>query len=161
HDSPEGRRLLETIAVPCVTFGADPGADLRAEDIRVSASGVAFRVGALEVGSSLRGWFNVSNCLAALAAARQVGISDDDIVAGIEGGALKGDRPYVVEVDRRAAIRLALASAEPDDVVVIAGKGHETGQEFRDRTIPFDDRTVAREEVVRLLRPTSEPGARR
>jgi UDP-N-acetylmuramoyl-L-alanyl-D-glutamate--2,6-diaminopimelate ligase len=50
------------------------------------------------------------------------------------------------EVDRRTAIGQAIGSAEPGDVVVIAGKGHEQGQEFEDgRKEPFDDVTVARE----------------
>jgi len=49
-------------------------------------------------------------------------------------------------VDRRAAISQAIAAARPGDVVVIAGKGHEQGQEFEaGRKIPFDDVTVARE----------------
>jgi UDP-N-acetylmuramoyl-L-alanyl-D-glutamate--2,6-diaminopimelate ligase len=49
-------------------------------------------------------------------------------------------------VDRRQAIAAAIAKAEPGDVVVIAGKGHEQGQEFEaGRKIPFDDVTVARE----------------
>jgi UDP-N-acetylmuramoyl-L-alanyl-D-glutamate--2,6-diaminopimelate ligase len=49
-------------------------------------------------------------------------------------------------VDRREAIELAISAARPGDVVVIAGKGHEQGQEFEGgRKIPFDDVTVARE----------------
>jgi UDP-N-acetylmuramoyl-L-alanyl-D-glutamate--2,6-diaminopimelate ligase len=43
------------------------------------------------------------------------------------------------------AIASALAAARPGDVVVIAGKGHETGQAFADHTVAFDDRAVARE----------------
>ncbi len=55
------------------------------------------------------------------------------------------------EVDRRAAIARAIAGAEPGDVVVIAGKGHEQGQEFESgRKIPFDDVTVAREALGAL-----------
>jgi UDP-N-acetylmuramoyl-L-alanyl-D-glutamate--2,6-diaminopimelate ligase len=72
------------------------------------------------------------------------------IVAAIERGAAAGGGPYVVEPDRRAAIGLALAEARAGDVVVIAGKGHETVQELADGTIPFDDRVVAREELEAL-----------
>jgi UDP-N-acetylmuramoyl-L-alanyl-D-glutamate--2,6-diaminopimelate ligase len=50
-----------------------------------------------------------------------------------------------VEPDRRAAIARGLALAEPGDVLLIAGKGHEQGQEFRGETVPFDDREVVRE----------------
>ena len=53
-------------------------------------------------------------------------------------------------LDRRGAIAHALELARAGDVVVIAGKGHEQGQEFRDRTLPFDDREVARETLRRL-----------
>ncbi len=67
----------------------------------------------------------------------------DEILAGV-----KGD--VEVEPDRAAAIERALAEAEDGDVVVIAGKGHEQGQEFADRTIPFDDRDVARDVLRRL-----------
>jgi UDP-N-acetylmuramoyl-L-alanyl-D-glutamate--2,6-diaminopimelate ligase len=69
------------------------------------------------------------------------------IIDEIEPGARRGGGDYVIESDRRAAIRVAIERAEPGDVVVIAGKGHETGQEFADRTISFDDRVVAREEL--------------
>ncbi|MDP9342342.1 MAG: UDP-N-acetylmuramoyl-L-alanyl-D-glutamate--2,6-diaminopimelate ligase [Actinomycetota bacterium] len=244
-DSPEGRRLVDT-GVPTVTYGVAEGADVRGEDVHTDASGLAFRVGTLEVRSRLRGLFNVSNCLAALAAARSVGIEDaataegigvlagvpgrlepveagqdflvlvdyahtpdslenvlraarplakgrvivafgcggdrdrgkrplmgevattladltvvtsdnprsEDplaIVAEIERGARRGRGRYVVEPDRREAIRMALGEAEAGDVVVIAGKGHETGQEFAGgMVVPFDDRIVAAEELRRL-----------
>jgi UDP-N-acetylmuramoyl-L-alanyl-D-glutamate--2,6-diaminopimelate ligase len=56
-----------------------------------------------------------------------------------------------VEVDRRAAIRAALAMAAPGDAVLVAGKGHEQGQEFAGGVkVPFDDRVVAAEELRAL-----------
>lgn len=58
--------------------------------------------------------------------------------------------PYAVELDRRRAIALALEAATEADVVVIAGKGHETTQQIGDSYIPFDDREVTRE-VLRGL----------
>jgi UDP-N-acetylmuramoyl-L-alanyl-D-glutamate--2,6-diaminopimelate ligase len=70
------------------------------------------------------------------------------IIDEILGGS---GRDVVHDADRHAAIARALAGAAPGDVVVIAGKGHEQGQEFAGgRKIPFDDVTVARE----LLRTT-------
>ncbi|AOQ23502.1 UDP-N-acetylmuramoyl-L-alanyl-D-glutamate--2,6-diaminopimelate ligase [Moorella thermoacetica] len=57
---------------------------------------------------------------------------------------------YQVLVDRRRAIAAALALARPGDMVVIAGKGHETYQIVKDKTLPFDDRQVAREELAAL-----------
>jgi UDP-N-acetylmuramoyl-L-alanyl-D-glutamate--2,6-diaminopimelate ligase len=241
-DVPEGRALLRD-EVPTVTYGLDPDADVRAEDVEVRGDGIRFRVGTLDIRSPLRGAFNVHNCLAALAAARQVGLSDHaaakgiasldgvpgrvepvdagqpfqvlvdyahtpdslenvlraarpmagdhrvlvvfgcggdrdrgkrplmgkvatslaertvitsdnprsedpvSIIREIEIGARRGGGEYVVEPDRRAAIRRALREAGAGDVVVVAGKGHETGQEFADRVIQFDDRTVVREEL--------------
>ncbi len=65
----------------------------------------------------------------------------DEIMTGIDG-----DRSSVeVDVDRRGAIERALKMAEPGDIVVIAGKGHETYQVFKNETIHFDDREVVRE----------------
>ncbi|HXF72691.1 MAG TPA: UDP-N-acetylmuramoyl-L-alanyl-D-glutamate--2,6-diaminopimelate ligase [Actinomycetota bacterium] len=73
------------------------------------------------------------------------------IIEDILPGARAGGGAYVVEPDRRAAIRAAVREAGPGDVVVIAGKGHETGQEIAGRVIPFDDRVVAREELRAML----------
>jgi UDP-N-acetylmuramoyl-L-alanyl-D-glutamate--2,6-diaminopimelate ligase len=243
-DSAEGRRLLGS-GLPTLTYGLGADADLRATEVETSLSGLSFRVGGVVIRSSLRGGFNVENCLAAFATARSLGIPDhlaergigelrgvpgrmetieegqeflvivdyahtpdsvenvlraarpltagrliavlgcggdrdrrkrplmgkvttaladlsvitsdnprsEDpvaIIAEIETGAREGGGPYVVEGDRRLAIRLALGRARPGDVVVIAGKGHETGQEFADHTIPFDDRVVASEELRSL-----------
>ena len=75
---------------------------------------------------------------------------------------MRGGGAYTVEPDRRAAIAAALAEASPGDVVVIAGKGHETGQQFADHTVPFDDREVAREELAAVWAGEAivRPGAR-
>ena len=71
-----------------------------------------------------------------------------EILAGT-GGATNVEH----DVDRRASIHRAIALAEPGDVVVIAGKGHEQGQEFAGgRKEPFDDVTVARE-ALRSVAP--------
>jgi UDP-N-acetylmuramoyl-L-alanyl-D-glutamate--2,6-diaminopimelate ligase len=67
----------------------------------------------------------------------------DEIMEGAGDGAER-------ETDRARAIGLAIEGAKPGDVVVIAGKGHEQGQEFEDgRKEPFDDRSVAREALRR------------
>jgi len=240
-DDAWGRRLLDA-PVPVTTFGLDPAADVRAEDVRPSTEGLAFRVDGREVRSPLRGGFNVSNCLAAIASSGLVGVDLDDairglanagrvsgrmepvdagqeflvvvdyahtpdsirtvlaaarplatgrvivvfgcggdrdrakrfpmgaaategadltvittdnprsedpldIIAEVERGAAEGGGRYVVEPDRRTAIRLALSHARPGDVVVVAGKGHESEQELADGSIPFDDRVVVREEL--------------
>jgi UDP-N-acetylmuramoyl-L-alanyl-D-glutamate--2,6-diaminopimelate ligase len=67
---------------------------------------------------------------------------------------LEGAGEAEVESDRREAIAQAIGAAAEGDVVVIAGKGHEQGQQFAERTIPFDDREVAREVLKRLGAPT-------
>jgi UDP-N-acetylmuramoyl-L-alanyl-D-glutamate--2,6-diaminopimelate ligase len=57
-----------------------------------------------------------------------------------------------VEPDRRRAIALAVAQAAPGDAVVVAGKGHETGQEVDGVVTPFDDRVELREAVLACSR---------
>ena len=67
----------------------------------------------------------------------------EKIIEQIVAGA-KGARELHVEPDRKKAIEFALAEAGPDDVVIIAGKGHETTQEIKGVKHPFDDREVVR-----------------
>jgi UDP-N-acetylmuramoyl-L-alanyl-D-glutamate--2,6-diaminopimelate ligase len=237
-DDAAGVELVASCAIPVTTFGTDHPCDVRGTDVVADASGLSFRVDGTEFRSALRGRFNVSNALAAIAAARLIGLeerviadgiaslpgvpgrvepvdvgqdflvmvdyahtpdsidnvlraarplasgrlivvfgcggdrdrakrprmgraatsladltvitsdnprSEDPlaIIADIEPGAKEGGGTYVIESDRGDAIRLALREARAGDVVVIAGKGHESGQEFADRTVPFLDRDVA------------------
>jgi UDP-N-acetylmuramoyl-L-alanyl-D-glutamate--2,6-diaminopimelate ligase len=65
----------------------------------------------------------------------------DQIRSGI--GDPGGRLDVIVEPDRGSAIREALAMARPGDVVVVAGKGHETTQTIGDQVLPFDDRVEA------------------
>jgi UDP-N-acetylmuramoyl-L-alanyl-D-glutamate--2,6-diaminopimelate ligase len=242
---PYGRRLadeLRGLGATLLTFGLDPEAEIRPEELELTPSATSFRAGGLAVRPRLRGRFNVENVLGAIAAARLLAIDGEAIVRGVEHvtgvpgrfeaveegqpfavivdyahtpealenvlaearalaegrvlcvfgcggdrdrskrplmgavassvadvavvtsdnprseeplaiieeilGGMSGD--YQVEPDRAAAIAGAIETAEDGDVVVIAGKGHEQGQEFRDRTIPFDDREVARDALRRL-----------
>jgi UDP-N-acetylmuramoyl-L-alanyl-D-glutamate--2,6-diaminopimelate ligase len=64
----------------------------------------------------------------------------NDALVGIR----RSDTPHIVEPDREKAIRRAIEQAGPGDVVLIAGKGHETYQILKDRVIDFDDREIAR-----------------
>jgi UDP-N-acetylmuramoyl-L-alanyl-D-glutamate--2,6-diaminopimelate ligase len=67
----------------------------------------------------------------------------DEVVAGAPGA-------LTVELDRRRAIEAAVELARPGDVIVIAGKGHEQGQEIGGQIQPFDDREVARDALRKL-----------
>jgi UDP-N-acetylmuramoyl-L-alanyl-D-glutamate--2,6-diaminopimelate ligase len=64
--------------------------------------------------------------------------------ARVDAAATAATAEVVVELDRRAAIGWAVADARPGDVVLVAGKGHETTQTVGDQVLPFDDRVVAR-----------------
>src|SRR5580658_7394375 len=65
-------------------------------------------------------------------------------------GLRRFDTPHTIEPDRAKAIRAALKEARAGDIVILAGKGHETYQVLKDRVIHFDDREVARD-VLREL----------
>ena len=255
-DDPYGRKLFDTVEIPCIGFGHSGDADVRAENVDLEADGSTFDLvtprGTKRLSVSLAGAFNIYNCLAAAAVALQAGISLDAIVAGLttirsvpgrfesisrgqpfsvvvdyahtpdsldnvlraarrladaqgSGGRVLcvfgcgGDRdrgkrplmgavvaqladymvvtsdnprsedpiaiideilegvmahrsqgPDIVLPDRREAIDEIIGAARAGDVVVIAGKGHETGQEFATVTHPFDDRIVAAEALDRL-----------
>jgi UDP-N-acetylmuramoyl-L-alanyl-D-glutamate--2,6-diaminopimelate ligase len=242
-DDPYGERLVSRLghAVPVITYGMSARADFRASNYRVEFSGTSFQLDARGkiylVRLPLIGRFNVSNAMAALAAATSLGVSlrdavlslakspqvpgrleavpakrqfqifvdyahTDDallnvlktlhelgprrliLVFGAGGDRDKEKRPLMGRVadqnadysiitsdnprkedplaiimdvregfrtknfetvpDRAEAIARAIALAQPRDIILIAGKGHETYQEFADHTIPFDDRHMAR-----------------
>jgi UDP-N-acetylmuramoyl-L-alanyl-D-glutamate--2,6-diaminopimelate ligase len=78
-----------------------------------------------------------------------------EIVVGAQGGA------FVTEPDRRLAIELAVEAAQPGDLIVVAGKGHETYQQFADHSIDFDDRLVVAEAIEKgMARHGEDPHAR-
>lgn len=251
-DDPYGRRLAGE--VDALTFGIESAdADLRARAVRFDVGGASFSVdspdGPLELKTPLPGLFNVQNALAALGAARALGVPAETarealagahrvpgrfepveegqdfgvlvdyahtpdslenvlraarelthgrlhVVFGAGGDRDRGKRPLMGavarrladrvivtsdnprsedpeaildaimegagsdaerEVDRRRAIARAMSEARRGDVVVIAGKGHEHGQEFANgHREPFDDVAVARE----ALRALGEAGGR-
>jgi UDP-N-acetylmuramyl-tripeptide synthetase len=77
-----------------------------------------------------------------------------EIIGMIEEGArpASSGADFVIIPDRREAIEAAIGEARDGDVVVIAGKGHERGQIFSDRVLPFDDREEARSALRRRMR---------
>ncbi len=65
----------------------------------------------------------------------------NDVVVGLQ----KVNAKYRVEPDREKALAMAIEEAQAGDIVLLAGKGHETAQVLKDRTVEFDDREKARE----------------
>ncbi|HKP87011.1 MAG TPA: UDP-N-acetylmuramoyl-L-alanyl-D-glutamate--2,6-diaminopimelate ligase [Blastocatellia bacterium] len=252
-DDEYGRRLLKTARGRVITYGFSKGADVRTDDFKLGAGGLAYRAstpaGDAEIDSPLVGRFHVSNTLASIAAglalgadletvargirecrtvagrfeqvtlanshslpfavivdyahtddalknvlqtAREVAASGGRVIAvfgcggdrdrtkrapmgeiaaslsdiaivtsdnprtedplaiieEVEEGLKKTGRPYVKLPDRREAIFRAINEARAGDVVLIAGKGHETYQIIGDRTIHFDDKEVARDAMI-------------
>ncbi|MFH1853828.1 MAG: UDP-N-acetylmuramoyl-L-alanyl-D-glutamate--2,6-diaminopimelate ligase [Candidatus Omnitrophota bacterium] len=78
-----------------------------------------------------------------------------DIINEITSGIDNSKSNYIVEVDRYRAIEEALKEARTGDIVLVAGKGHETCQIFKDVTMPFDDREVVRK-ILSMLQNTCE-----
>lgn len=74
----------------------------------------------------------------------------NDMLAGLNRQQLSQTR-YKCIVDRKAAIEWVTNLAEKDDIILIAGKGHETQQIMKDKIIPFDDREVARQALIKRL----------
>ena len=72
------------------------------------------------------------------------------IILDIEEGIKKTKGKYISIVDRREAIKYAIKNAQPKDVIILAGKGHETYQIFKDKTIHFDEREVVTEIMEEL-----------
>jgi UDP-N-acetylmuramoyl-L-alanyl-D-glutamate--2,6-diaminopimelate ligase len=241
-DDPYGQQLAGRFGrdLPIITYGMGVRADFRASDFKVEMSGTSYRLDAKDKSYLVRlpliGRFNIYNSLAALAAARAVGLdvrsaisalakapqipgrleavpakrkfqvfvdyahTDDALlnvvktcrdlnpnrlilVFGCGGNRDQTKRPlmgavadqyadysfitsdnprkedpeailrdiengfthknYTKIVDRREAIARAIAMAQPRDIVLIAGKGHEKYQEFSDHTVPFDDVEIA------------------
>jgi UDP-N-acetylmuramoyl-L-alanyl-D-glutamate--2,6-diaminopimelate ligase len=80
------------------------------------------------------------------------------IIDAVRAGVTSGAGAVTVDVDRRRAIEQALAQARAGDVVVIAGKGHETTQTTGDMLVPFDDREVARAALAARAQGTGGGG---
>jgi len=74
----------------------------------------------------------------------------DAIIKDIEEGIKKTNAAYITIVDRREAIKYAMQIAKPKDIIVLAGKGHETYIMLNDKTIHFDEREVVREILAEM-----------
>jgi UDP-N-acetylmuramoyl-L-alanyl-D-glutamate--2,6-diaminopimelate ligase len=110
-DDAYGRRLAEELrtrgAAPLLTFGLDEAADLRADDLELDAGGASFRAAGIDVRTRLPGRFNALNALGTVAAAKLIGLADEEIARGIENlGRVPGrfelvdeGQPFAVVVD--------------------------------------------------------------
>jgi UDP-N-acetylmuramoyl-L-alanyl-D-glutamate--2,6-diaminopimelate ligase len=76
----------------------------------------------------------------------------DKIINDIEAGIKKTNGKYIKITERRQAIKFALENAQNGDIIILAGKGHETYQQFKDKTIHFDEREIVDELLIELGR---------
>lgn len=76
----------------------------------------------------------------------------EQIIEDIEAGIKNTNGKYIKITDRRQAIKFALENAQDGDIIILAGKGHETYQQFAEKTIHFDEREVVNELLVELGR---------
>jgi UDP-N-acetylmuramoyl-L-alanyl-D-glutamate--2,6-diaminopimelate ligase len=235
--------MREATRARVLTYGIDHPADISAREVRLAADGTHFVVDGVPIQTQLVGRFNVSNWLAAYAAATAFGATPDDLraaaagqppvpgrmnlvragqpfavvvdfahtpqalekaldtvrslaggrvllVFGLAGGRDHFNRPvmgqlaarkadffvismddpgtedpaaiaeqiaagarggqHAIDLDRRSAIRRVLSRAEPGDVVLLAGKGHENRMVVGTDRLPWNDTRVAAEELARL-----------
>ena len=73
------------------------------------------------------------------------------IVEDIEEGIKRTQGKYITIIDRTEAIKYAIENAKQGDIIILAGKGHETYQTFKDKTIHYDEREVVREILSQLI----------
>jgi len=194
-DDPWGRRLIDEVCRKdqCVGYGFNERAQVRGFNAQTDADGSRMHVespwGEADISLQLIGRFNLSNALAAFAAAASQGISVEIITRALSGmenvpGRLESipgrkgkcvyvdysiitndnprmeipekiaadisagfdsSRKYEVVLNRRAAIARGIELIGKKDILLVAGKGHETTQEFDGTIVPFDDRETVRE----------------
>lgn len=80
----------------------------------------------------------------------------EEIVKEIEVGIKKTTGQYTCIVDRREAIKAAIKMAGRNDIIVLAGKGHEPYQEINHETFPFDERIIVNEVIDELEEETAK-----
>ena len=83
----------------------------------------------------------------------------DAIIRDILPGIPENSAPYTVIPDRAAAIRWAVANAQPGDILLLAGKGHETYQVLKDGVIHFDEREIVADALERVAASPSGDGS--
>src|SRR5262249_43386256 len=124
-DTESGRRLASRSSVPTVTCGfRDREADVMATDVAMTADGVSFRLGGGTIHTRLRGPYNVSNCIVACVAARQLGIVEESIVQGVAALAGVFGRLEAVEAGQPFAVLVDYAHM-PDSLVNVLGAARQ------------------------------------